>query len=495
MPIQITLNPQNLKEIRQRDHRLLSYNIEMTELTGGTFWAPYTDGQIEGTEPFELGGSKDDVIRILRALHVKVPEVNLYEPRIRTLAKALGPVIIRYSGGWANRTYYDFDGHTGGVAPDGFEYVLTRDQWQGALDFAKEVGGQILISVANSYGVHENGTGKWLPDQAKLLFDYTAAQGMKIDYAEFMNEPNLLVGMQLPEGYSPADYARDHDLFAQWLAENHPETELVGPCGADSPRSAVIGGNMIQMASCDTLMEGWTIMPKIFSYHSYNGNSERGQFFGGYHGFDKALTEEYLAMTMDDQKFYGTVRDKYMPGADLWVTESADAACGGTTWAPTFTEVIRFVDELCRFNLEDRGILFHNTLCSSAYGLLEAETHNPRPQYWGGLLFNKLAGNMVFDTAEPIREGVHLYAFDRKDGKEGICYVYINNSKTESVELNVPACTLYTLHADKLRSREIKLNGRVLTMPDANTMPDLSGDTLEAGTITLAPCTVSFIVV
>ena len=467
----------------------------MTELTGGTFWAPYTQGQIEGTEEFPSPNDPTKIIELLKGLHVKFPEIDLYEPRIRTLGKALGPAIVRFSGSWATRTYYDFDGHTNGVVPEGFEFVLTREQWKGALDFVKAINGQILVSVANSFGVHENGTGAWQPDQAKLLWDYTAQQGMTIDYAEFMNEPNLLSNMMLPEGYGPAEFGRDHDLFAKWLQENHPETKLVGPCGADSPRGAMMGGTMLNMVECTPLLDACTIMPEIFSYHSYNGISERGQFFGAHHDFSEILTEKYLGLTMEDCGYYKGLRDKYAPGTDMWVTESADAACGGNTWAPTFVETIRYVDELARFSLNARGVIFHNTFASSAYGLLDSETHEPRPQYWGGLLFNKLAGNTVYDTAEPIREGVHLYAFDRKDGKDGICYVYINNSKAESVELDVPNCTLYTLSADKLRSREIKLNGRVLAMPDVNIIPDLSGDKQDAGSITLGPCTVSFIVI
>ena len=47
-------NVENLKALRTVDEKLLSYNIEMTEVTGGTFWKAYTKGQIEGTEGFPL---------------------------------------------------------------------------------------------------------------------------------------------------------------------------------------------------------------------------------------------------------------------------------------------------------------------------------------------------------------------------------------------------------------------------------------------------------
>ncbi len=38
----IDLNPNRLKPTRKTDERLVSYNIEMTEVTGGAFWKAYT---------------------------------------------------------------------------------------------------------------------------------------------------------------------------------------------------------------------------------------------------------------------------------------------------------------------------------------------------------------------------------------------------------------------------------------------------------------------
>lgn len=52
MSVCIELDPTKLKEVRTVDERLVSYNVEMTEVTGGTFWRSYTPGQIAGTEEF-----------------------------------------------------------------------------------------------------------------------------------------------------------------------------------------------------------------------------------------------------------------------------------------------------------------------------------------------------------------------------------------------------------------------------------------------------------
>lgn len=494
MSIELTLNPEKLEKIREMDSRVQSYNVEMTELTGGTFWVPYTEKQISGEEPFPTCDNVKDMMSMLAGMQTKVPAIDLYNKRIRSFAKEFGKVIVRFSGSWATRTYYDFDGHTNGKAPEGFEFVLTKEQWQGALDFVKHTDSQILVSVANSFGVHENGTGAWTPKQAELLWNYTQEQGMTIDYAEFMNEPNMLNGMCLPEGYTLGDYSRDYDLFAKWLRENHPETKLVGPCSAENERGAAAGGMSALLLNTEDIMKRCSEKPDYYSYHSYNGISERGQMFGAHFDFKEALTEKYLAATMEDLRYHQAIRDKYAPEAEMWVTESADAACGGNTWAPTFAETIRYVDELARFNVNTRGVIFHNTLASSAYGLLDANTHMPRPQYWGALLYSRLAGTTVYDTHEEIREGAHVYAHSRKDGKPGFCYVIINNSKSEETIVHVPSCTQYTLEADTLRSQEIKLNGTLITADEDGNIPALTGKKAE-GTLVLDPCTVTYLVV
>ena len=43
----IKLNSSGLTKLREMDERLVSYNVEMTEVTGGTFWKAYTDAQIK----------------------------------------------------------------------------------------------------------------------------------------------------------------------------------------------------------------------------------------------------------------------------------------------------------------------------------------------------------------------------------------------------------------------------------------------------------------
>ena len=44
--LNIKLQNSGLEILRTVDERLMSYNVEMTEVTGGTFWKAYTPEQI-----------------------------------------------------------------------------------------------------------------------------------------------------------------------------------------------------------------------------------------------------------------------------------------------------------------------------------------------------------------------------------------------------------------------------------------------------------------
>ncbi len=269
----VELNPDHLKLIRTVDERLVSYNIEMTEVTGGTFWKAYTPGQIAGTEPFpplSVSGLKD--ITAMSDLMAYYPPIHLEDQRLRSLARALGPAWIRVSGSWATKTYYDFEGVTGGKPPEGYQSVLTREQWIGVLDFVRAVGGKLLISLSNCAGDHPDG-GLLDLTQTRKICAFSHAYGVDIDAVEFMNEPNMLAFSGAPAGYTPEDYARDQEIVFGYVRAHYPNCLLVGPCTTGDPslscsgeRSLAAGlGRFVPICTTAELMAGTTIRPDVFS--------------------------------------------------------------------------------------------------------------------------------------------------------------------------------------------------------------------------------------
>ena len=496
----VKLDPQALKELRKVDKRLVSYNVEMTEVTGGTFWSAYTEAQIDGEEDFPVITDWQN----LGNLQQWYDPIDLYNPRLRMLAKELGTAWVRVSGTWANKTYYDFDGHTGGKVPEGFQNLLTKEQWIGVLDFVKYIDGKLLVSVANCPGIHTRDI-PWdqVSDQAKLLFDFSRDYGVPIAAAEFTNEPNMAAPSGLPVGYTKEDFARDHDLFGRWLRKNYPGTLFVGPCSVDGDPEGKGAG-----ALDAGIAEGFECMRTVemfsenfepidaYSYHYYNGVSERGAGMGGHWPADEALSEEYLAVAGVAAKVNMPVRDRFSPGGQMWVTESGDAGCGGNTWGSTYMDVPRTLNELGSFAAITDGVIFHNTLASSDYGWLKHGTFDPRPNYFAVLLWQRLMGETVYD-AGPVSEGKHVFAHSRKDGKDGVVYLVINNSLTETTTVELPKdAQVYALTGDsKIRSRTMLLNGRPLILGENDALPSLEPASVPAGTLEVAPGGCTFIVI
>ncbi len=355
--------------------------------------------------------------------------------------------------------------------------------------------------MANCPGIH-SANEPWNPAQAELLFGLSKEYGVPINAAEFTNEPNMMAMSGLPAGYTAEDHARDHDLFGAWLRKNYPECLFVGPCTVGDIAmfgDMSTGGGIasaLKIVTTEELLGDYNEKMDVFSYHYYNGVSERGAAMGGHWDAKDALSEKYLCIAANCARQYTGRRDRFVPGGQMWVTESGDAGCGGNTWASTYMDVPRTLNELGEFCTVTDGIIFHNTLASSDYGFLKHSTFDPRPNYFAVLLWNRLMGKTAFDSKEEIREGAHIYAHSRKDGKDGVVYLIINNSLTDTTTVEIPSDgVIYALSGEgKMRSRVMCLNGNPLTLGEDNTLPVMDGANVTAGTIEIAPGMCAFIV-
>lgn len=491
----VMLKTTKLKKLRDVDARLVSYNIEMANVTGGSFWKAYTPEQVSGKEPVR----PVELIRYSEMMEIHRP-IDLSGHRIRMLAAALGSCYVRVSGSWATGTFYDFDGHTGGRVPEGYETILTKDMWDGVLDFVRETGGKLMISVSNCKGNHLGGK-PWTPEQAQLLFDYCKAYGVPVAAAEFMNEPNFM-GDNISEAYKAQELAADQDAFYSFVRKNYPEVILAGPCGCGDNAGAKKAAMRSPFTNLDPIptveiMELCKETPDVFSYHFYNGLSERIAETGkGHWSQDEATGEEYLAAAEKVAGYYAKIRDRFCPGTPMWVTEAGDAGGGGNTWSPTFLDVFRTVNELGSFALCTDGIIFHNTLASSDYGYLDPATHLPRPNYWAVYLWNKVMGTEVYDSGIPRQEGAHIYVHSRKDGRTGYACAAINNSEHETTVLEFGTkAKAYILSAPHIRSETILINGKPAALTDEGNIPEFVPEPVENGRLLLPPLTLAYIVV
>jgi heparanase len=457
------------------DQRFQSYNIEMVEITGGQFWKPYRSAS-DDKPPSPAGSNTPDGIDA--QLFQYRPPIDLAKARLRMLAKTLGPAYVRISGTWANTNFFADMDQPPSLPPTGFKGILTRRQWRGVVEFAKSVDAKIVTSFAIGAGTRD-AHGVWLPDQARSLLDYTHAIGGKIAAAEFMNEPNLTAIGGAPEGYDAKTYGRDFELFHALMKRASPETIILGPgaAGEDAKAADLLAASA---AGLDA-----------YSYHYYGALSERCR---GTSALEAALSEPWLAGTDRALAFHKTLRDRFMPGKPVWLTETADAACGGNPWAVSYVDTFRYLDQLGRLAKAGVQVVMHNTLAASDYGMLDEKTLEPRPKYWGALLWRRLMGTTVLDAGVPIAMGLHVYAHCLRGTPGGVSLLVINNDRSAPRALMLPLASMrYTLDAADLSATEVRLNGSALKLGADDRLPSMEGDPTEAGISTFAPATITFL--
>jgi len=331
--INLSLNFSKLKQIAEVDPRYQSFNIEMCEVVGGKFWIPY---EIQDTMKGKRKGGFD-------ALKRKMPPIDLTGNKVKMLTTALGPMYIRVSGTWANTIYFqNNDEQELTETPNGYENVLTRYEWKGVVDFCNATNAKLVTSFAICDGMRDK-VGNWTPTQMKPLIDYTKSIVGEIAAAEMFNEPSHAnYGGAPKKKYNATYFAKDFAAFKAFAKSAAPEMKILGPGSTGEKDLLPIEDEM----STDSL---FLVTQKpdfdIFSYHYYGGVSKR--CFGNLTP-EFALSREWLSKTELGLKYYEEARDKYQPNKDIWLTETAEAACGGNPWASTYVDCFRYLEQLGR---------------------------------------------------------------------------------------------------------------------------------------------------
>lgn len=458
--------PGNMPRLAEVDQRFQSYNVEMVEVTGGRFWKPY--------------GAPPD-----RELYAERRPIDLANARLRKLAAALGPAYMRVSGSWANATYFADTDESTGVPPAGYNASLTHREWRGVVDFAAAVDARIVTSFAVSPGSRD-ADGAWTPEEAGRLLAYTNSLGAQIAAAELMNEPDLAPQNAAPSGYDAAAYGRDLRTFRAFMKAASPETLVLGPgsVGGAAATTSRLAPRHLLAASGSEL--------DVVSYHEYGTVSPR---CGGRDRPAQALTDGWLSRPDRALAFYKALRDQYAPGRPVWLTETADAACGGNPWDATFLDSFRYLDQLGRLAKSGAQVVMYNTLSGSDYGLLDERNFAPRPNYWAALLWHRLMGTTALDAGTPTQAGLHVYAHCAPGKLGGVTVLAINTSDKPKARSLALSALRYTLQTPHLQSGAVQVNGTTLSLRENDALPEIAGIPTAAGVITFAPATITFLAI
>ena len=494
----ISVAPTSMPRIGTVDERFQSFNVEMLEVTGGKFWKPYKDLDVESkAKPAANQSSSSTPAGMDPGMYKYRPPIDLTNSRLRKLAAALAPAYMRVSGTWANTTYFhDSDTAAPTTPPKGFDGVLTRQQWKGVVDFSRAVDAKIITSFATSPGTRD-AAGVWTPTEARKFLAYTKSIGGSFAAAEFMNEPTYAAMGGAPKGYDAAAYGRDVAVFRPFIKQAAPDMIFLGPgsVGEGGRLTIQMGGGMLKT---EDLLKATGPVVDAFSYHFYGAASQRCATMGAALQTtpEIALSNEWLSQAETVDAFYASLRDKFDPGKPLWITETADAACGGNPWASTFLDSFRYLDQHGRLAQLGVQVIAHNTLASSDYGLLDENTLTPRPNYWASVLWRKFMGTTVLNPGPSPAPGLHLYAQCLRGHPGGVALLVINTDRTAVQELAIPLLSnRYTLTAKNLLDNTVQLNGSELKVDAEGELPPVTGAPTNSGRVVFSAASITFLAI
>ncbi|MGE5048831.1 MAG: hypothetical protein ACM3PC_09700 [Deltaproteobacteria bacterium] len=385
--------------------------------------------------------------------------VDLSSPRLRKLAAALGPAYVRVSG--------------------------TSEGWKGVVDFARAVDAKIVASFAVGA---PDGAGASAPDQPPKSFAHLKSIAGQIAAAELFYQP---AASGAPPGSDAAAFARDVAAFRRSARQAAPHMLVAGPGTAEgAPVAVATQTEALLSAEPKPLFDVFT-----YRYHGAisskcaRGNEEPVT------SADQALSEEWLSRIDKVHALQAALRDRFEPGKPIWVTETADATCGGNAWASSFLDTFRYVDQLARLAKRGVKVHMHDSLASGESGLIDPKTLAPRPKYWAAVLWRRLMGGTVLDAGAS-RQGLHLYAHCLRGHRGGVAILAINNTRNQPESIELPIGTeRYTLSARKLQQSRVDFNGSELRLQANDRLPDMRGIPVVKGTVVFVPASITFLAV
>lgn len=336
----------------------------------------------------------------------------------------------------------------------------------------------------------------WQSTEANRFIAYTKSLGGEIAAAEFANEPESVELTHAPKGYAPADYRRDYGRFHDWLRKTSPSTLVLAPGAADlgEPTETMRHwfSGMTVFDRNDLIAAG-RHRPDAVSFHFYGGGSQRcGKIPVIGYGEEDALSESWLHLIDKAIATTASLRNKVAPNAPLWLTETGETACGGNSWAATFTDSFRFTDQLARAARHGVQVYIHNTLAASDYALLDEGTFRPRPNYWAAWLWRSFMGTKVLDGGTGTT-GLHVYAHCLPSRPGGVAVLAINLDVDRQRVMRTPmGGELYALRQGRT-SAEATVNGTMLVLGPGDSLPVIQGWEVPSGTLTLAPASINYL--
>ena len=381
------LQRQGRVPVRKIDGRFLSVTLDYACLLGGPWW--------EGTR--RTKHSFGDVPAV---------PVDLQDEALRRYARMLAPAYLRLGGSEADRVFYAFgDRSTGGARDDaraaGYRSELTVERWDELCEFADATGLELMVTVNAGAGPRRR-DGSWDPENARALVAHAVERRQPVTAWGLGNEVNGFVFIHgLASRVSARQYAADFAVFDAMIRELDPTARTAGPSSAYWP---LLGETLPLMGG---FVRHARRAPDVITWHYYPQQSSRGAIATRRadpfailkpHRLDSAArwarrVARHARRLQRRAAGHGEAGGR----PEIWLGETGHALYGGERGvSDRFVAGLWWMDQLGLMARSGVRAVMRQSLVGGDYGLLHPRSLEPRPDYWGSLLWKALMGDHVY---------------------------------------------------------------------------------------------------
>ena len=416
-------------------------------------------------------------------------DFDFERPRLRNLAAALSPAMLRIGGTKADRVYYDLSDAPVDEAPPPYTRVLNRAVWDPACAFARDLDVEMLFTVNAGPGPRDQAN-LWTDAQARELLEYSVAQACPVSVWELGNE---IGGFPLEHGFTlyGADYAVDFAVFDALVDEVAPGARTAGPASAYWP----IEGEVLVPVTEDFVEAAGDIVD-IVTWHYYPQQSTSCPV--GSQVIDEPIPPlhwldvvDVWAQDVEDD------RDAFAPGAAVWLGETGHAQCGGEDGiSNTFASSFWWLDQLGRIAARGQPMVFRQALAGGAYELIEDLDLEVKPDFLASVLWKRHMGSTVLAADVDGPSTIHAYAHCDVASPGDVALVIINyDQDAEQAVVIGDAQTGFeasVVTAAEVTATQIQVNGVDWDANEDGTVP-VAAAVDGVGVLTLPPTSYAFV--
>ncbi|XP_055861103.1 heparanase-like [Biomphalaria glabrata] len=361
-------------------------------------------------------------------------------------------------------------------------FIISLKDWSKIMKFIQAVGWKLMMDFAAN--MHSNGL--WISRYAQTFLELCTRFKLEIPEFQLGNEPSMY---HYRLNINATTVVRDFKFFGELLKnkfEFYKNSRIIGPDVAQFRRSKLFFESFLREGGCKYVDE------VSFHHYSFGRNAELNTYR------NPRLLDIFkreIAIGLDLMKKYKCVRR-------LRLTEAASSLDGGIKgMSDAFVAGFSWMDKLGQSALAGITRIYRHTFFGSSYGVVDAKTLMPNPDYYLSLLFKRFVEGPVFTVNSRLPRSIRAYANCARDYATGSLVIYLMNLNDNVQYVNLTQFSqkdvmayMFTAHGGDLQSKRVMLNNEELVMEGDN-LPIMKERRLRGEDIELYPLSYAFLIV